>query len=131
MGWLPVALWLAAIWWQSSRPGGPAPINQDAWFVVTSLGHVVEYAGLGFLLGRLIGAGAGTTMWLGAWGLCVMWGLSDEFHQSFVPGRDVEMWDIGVDTVSSAGGLLACALLRRVRLLPRLLTHSETTERRW
>ncbi|MSQ09672.1 MAG: VanZ family protein [Dehalococcoidia bacterium] len=117
-------MWLAAIWGQSSRPGGPAPINQDAWFVVTSLGHVVEYAGLGFLLGRLLPAGARTAMWLGAWALCVLWGMSDEFHQSFVPGRDVDLWDIGVDTVSSAGGLLACALLRHTRLLPRLVTRA-------
>lgn len=121
-GWAPLAVWLAAIWWQSSRPGGPAPIDQGAWFVVTSMGHVVEYAGLGFLVGRLLPANGRLWTWLAAWAFCALWGLSDEFHQSFVPGRDVEVWDLGVDAVSAAVGLVVCGLLRRVRRLPWIIT---------
>jgi len=123
-GWAPLAVWLAAIWWQSSRSGGPAPIDQGAWFVVTSLGHVVEYAGLGFLGGRLLVDRSPRWAWFAAWTLCLLWGISDELHQSFVPGRDVDLWDVGVDGVSAAAGLLACRLLRRVRPLPWIITRA-------
>lgn len=38
---------------------------------------------------------------------CLGYGLSDEFHQSFVPGRFASLGDLVADTV---GGLLAVAL---------------------
>ena len=35
---------------------------------------------------------------------CILFGISDEFHQSFIPGRSVSIWDVVADTL---GGLLA------------------------
>lgn len=29
--------------------------------------------------------------------LCVLFGISDEFHQSFIPGRFVSFWDVVAD----------------------------------
>ena len=29
--------------------------------------------------------------------LCVLFGISDEFHQSFIPGRSVSFWDVVAD----------------------------------
>jgi VanZ family protein len=29
--------------------------------------------------------------------LCVFFGISDEFHQSFIPGRSVSFWDVVAD----------------------------------
>lgn len=114
--WFPLAVWLAAIWWQSSRPGGPAPINEGFWFAVTTLGHLVEYGVLGFLLGRLLPLGAGSRSWALAWAFCVLWGVTDEVHQSFVPGREVGLWDLLVDAASAAAGLAVNAALRRAHL---------------
>ncbi len=37
---------------------------------------------------------------------CVVYGLSDEFHQSFVPGRTPSAWDLAADTL---GAGLVCA----------------------
>lgn len=37
---------------------------------------------------------------------CLLFGISDEFHQSFIPGRFVSLWDVIAD---SFGALLAVA----------------------
>ena len=45
--------------------------------------------------------------------LCVAaYGVSDEIHQHFVPGRNSEIMDVVADT---AGGLLATILMRFAR----------------
>lgn len=43
---------------------------------------------------------------------CLLYGISDEFHQSFVPGRAPSLVDILAD---SAGAVLACLLWLRMR----------------
>jgi len=34
---------------------------------------------------------------------CILYGITDEFHQSFIPGRFVSVWDVAADGL---GGLL-------------------------
>ena len=38
--------------------------------------------------------------------ICLLYGISDEFHQSFVPGRYVSGMDVMADTV---GAIIVCA----------------------
>lgn len=50
-------------------------------------------------------------------GVCVLYALSDEFHQSFVPGRNSALIDVGIDLIGAAVGVGIWSLLRRrVRL---------------
>jgi VanZ family protein len=42
---------------------------------------------------------------------CLVYGISDEFHQSFIPGRYPSIADIGADVV---GAMLACMLWLRL-----------------
>jgi VanZ family protein len=50
-----------------------------------------------------------------AWVLSTGWGLLDEFHQSFIPNRDADPWDVAADGLGAAAGAwLAAAGLRRV-----------------
>jgi VanZ family protein len=44
--------------------------------------------------------------------VCLLYGLSDEFHQSFVPGRYVSAGDIAADMI---GALLMCGLWLFIR----------------
>ncbi len=47
----------------------------------------------------------------------LLWGISDEAHQFFVPGRDVEAADVAADVVGAvAAAIVAEPLLRRLRL---------------
>jgi len=105
--WFPVALYSAIIFYVSSLPRLEAPVDLphlDKGF------HVLEYVPFGFLLAR---AWANTKkdlsprILIGFVVLCsFLYGLSDEYHQSFVLGRFVEMGDLGAD---SLGGLLGAA----------------------
>lgn len=38
--------------------------------------------------------------------LCVLYGITDEFHQSFIPGRCVSGWDLLADTVGAVAMVL-------------------------
>jgi VanZ family protein len=50
-----------------------------------------------------------------AFGLTVLYGLSDEFHQHFVPGRSADWRDIATDAAGAAVALLTLGRLRRRR----------------
>lgn len=45
----------------------------------------------------------------------VVFGLSDEFHQSFIPGRDPSLMDVLADTIGAVAGACAATLIGLVR----------------
>ncbi len=93
------ALYMAAIFALSSLPGSAAGIPHP-W---DKLAHFLEYAGLGYLLGR--GSGRpGLSLLFAA-----LYGASDEFHQGFVPGREASALDWAADLVGAAAGALFTA----------------------
>ncbi|MCU0230140.1 MAG: VanZ family protein [Acidobacteria bacterium] len=47
--------------------------------------------------------------------ISVFWGALDEFHQSFVPGRTADGFDLLADTAGAALAALACWIAARVR----------------
>jgi VanZ family protein len=49
---------------------------------------------------------------LWAFAVALLYGLSDEFHQAFVPGRHPDPLDIVTDIAGAAAALLALRLLR-------------------
>jgi VanZ family protein len=72
-------------------------------------GHSIGYALLGVVLlrafarGRL--SGVTWTAGLAAIVLATMYGVSDEFHQSFVPGRSPDRFDVVADCVGATIGV--------------------------
>jgi VanZ family protein len=76
--------------------------------------HGVGYAGLGVLLMRALAGGRLSAMsWKGvllATLLGGLYGVSDEFHQSFVPGRYPSISDVIADTAGSLVGASGAAL---------------------
>lgn len=103
-------LWMGGIFWLSAQPDLPhAP---EPWLdrVLRKGGHAVLFGVLALLyLGALQGDGPPSPRdrWL-ALGLTVLYALSDEFHQSFVPGRTPSLWDVLIDGV---GAVLALVLI--------------------
>ncbi len=71
--------------------------------------HMVLYALLAVLVYSLVasllpaGKSPAPHAWLVTLAFCVAYGAGDEMHQSFVPGRDMSLLDVGVD---GAGALL-------------------------
>lgn len=104
--WIPALLWMAGIFWLSSREALPAPpgMSHDIGAVA---GHFLAYFVLALhLLWAFDGLdlSRGRTLLL-AGTVAALYGLSDEFHQSFVPGRDASIEDVLVDLAG-----ISCAL---------------------
>lgn len=100
--WLPAIAQMAIIFVASSIPDlGPLPGG-----VSDKFGHSIGYAILGALLLRALARArwAGVT-WKTALLAIVMatvYGISDEFHQGFVPGRSPDVLDVVADMTGAA-----------------------------
>jgi len=110
--WGPVVLWAAAIFAASSRSDTGLAGRVPDW-----LTHGLAYALLSLLLGRALAGGFGAPLGSGAAVLAVAlataYGVSDELHQSFVPGRDASAADVLKDLAGAAAGAAAYRLRYR------------------
>jgi hypothetical protein len=117
--WGPVLLVLGLVFLASSIPGDRMP-NAGRWdFSVKKGGHMAGYALLVISLMRAQVKSTPRAI-LVALGVCLLYGLSDEFHQSFVPGRNSTLIDVGIDMIGASVGLVALALVNLRRRLSRL-----------
>lgn len=103
--WGPVALQLALIFAASSIPN----LGQLPGGISDKSGHSIGYALLAVVLlralvrGRL--SGVRWSACLAAIVLATIYGASDEFHQSFVPGRSPDRYDVLADSLGAAAGV--------------------------
>ncbi|HLC99873.1 MAG TPA: VanZ family protein [Patescibacteria group bacterium] len=120
--WLSVILWAAFIFYLSSIPDLRSALP-DFWdLVLRKFAHAGEYAVLAILLVRAIGIARNSpSTKLKSWrsfgaidgsvttvlAVVALYALSDEIHQSFVPGRVASLFDMGVDVIGGSIGLLA------------------------
>jgi VanZ family protein len=47
--------------------------------------------------------------------ICVLYAISDEVHQMFVPGRGPQVKDVFIDSAGVAVGILVCLVILRIR----------------
>jgi VanZ family protein len=100
--WGPVAAWMVVIFAASSRPRIPYQQDVPDWF-----SHAIIYMVLSVLASRAFATG-GRIGWGGAGAVflfCVAYGVSDELHQAFVPGRHADPWDVLKDAIGTLIGL--------------------------
>ena len=116
--WVPPFLYMALIFIVSSLEQPPLPMPAFEWLTIDKLYHFIEYAILGGLLARAF-AKAGPAalpskfIWLTAAVLSILYGASDEWHQTFVPGRFATLADWVADVLGSIAGVLAVYLYYR------------------
>ena len=108
---LPVLLYMGLIFYQSSGPIESATLQAIPDIVLHGAGYTVLYL-LAFWavhqgLAVVIGRGG---YWLPAL-ITVLFGASDEFHQSFVPGRVASLHDLAADAAGAILGSLLVVLL--------------------
>ena len=104
--WLPPLVWMAVIFVLSGTPSDEIP-KVEGWDVLLKKGgHMVAYAMLTVLLLRALETHTPTrkAAWL-AVGIAVLYAMTDEYHQTFVPGRKGTGIDILVDTAGALVGL--------------------------
>jgi hypothetical protein len=112
--WLPALLVMAAIFGFSSVPGNEMPNFGPSDLFVKKGGHMLGYAGLA--LADWYGLRFNKRLWWLALLLTLIFAASDEFHQSFVPGRHPSWVDIlGFDGAGALIGLGVANLWRHGR----------------
>jgi len=107
--WLPVCLWALLKFTFSAHPTGQASNIDWQDFIVKKTAHVVFYAILTTLTFRALREYQVSLKSALIYSIFIstLYGASDEFHQSFIPGRDASVLDIGLDLL---GALLAKSL---------------------
>ena len=99
--WLPAAAWAAVIFGLSSRPTLPGPELPG----VDKVAHFGAYALLAWLLA--FAAGRSRLPIALAVVLGLLYGATDEIHQSFVPGRSPDVLDWFADAAGVAAATFA------------------------
>ena len=111
---IPALLYMAGIFAASSVPDlGELPAMSDkSW-------HALAYSGLGALVAFALAEGRPLRL---SWGralvavaIATVYGATDEWHQSFVPGRAADAADLLADAIGAAAGVTAAALAGAAR----------------
>jgi VanZ family protein len=105
---LPALALMAVIFYLSAQPAG----GHHAWWVIVfrKLGHITGYALLtGAWWWALRGVVERPLLW--AVGISLAYACTDEFHQTFVRGREGTPRDVGIDAIGMA--LAALLVIRK------------------
>lgn len=107
--WLPAAGWMGLIFYLSSQTGNELQ-GMFPFFDSLNFGHVVAYFVLSLLFYWALFPLRGKVkvdIRLISIGLSLLYGISDEWHQSYVPGRMPDALDIVNDVVGAILGMAA------------------------
>lgn len=115
--WFPVILYSGIIFYVSSVPNVKTPLQEMQF---DKFLHVLVYMPFGCLLARGISNTQGSVprgiLLTSVLLVSFLYGLSDEIHQSFVPGRNAGVIDIIADTIGGmAGGYIYLLLVKRMK----------------
>src|SRR5574342_186362 len=107
--WGPALLIMVAIFGFSSIPSTQMPNFGLVDLIVKKGGHALGYGllALSYLRGLKGDGNQVYPRWLfAAWLLATLYSVTDEFHQSFVPGRHPVVTDMLIDSVGAALALI-------------------------
>jgi VanZ family protein len=104
--WAAVVAWMGLIFFLSAQPQLPNVMPPGLPQIQDVIGHFTVYAVLAALLWwALRGAGVRHPL-LWALAAAVFYGATDEFHQSFVPNRYPDVFDLATDFAGAVTALL-------------------------
>jgi VanZ family protein len=114
--WLPVVVYMAAIFYASSIPDPPVPSAVPDVDL-----HAAAYFGLMLLVVRAVSGATWARVTIGAiaiaWCITVAYGATDEWHQMYVPNRHSEFRDLQADAI---GAFIAGIALKAWVIIKRL-----------
>lgn len=107
---------MALIFYISSQSKPPIP-SVD-WHLIDKLYHVLGYTVLGFLVTHAFVNASSHIFrhapWIFSFLFVILYAASDEWHQSFVPGRSVSILDWTADCIGGFLGVVSMYLWSRL-----------------
>jgi hypothetical protein len=109
---------MAVLYWLSSIPGTPLPDDPTAYALfywispsVQNVLHVPAFAALAWAWRWALGAWMRSAIAITAFagGVSIVYGVFDEWHQSFVPGRYASATDVMLDIAGAMLGIWLAA----------------------
>jgi hypothetical protein len=108
--WLVLLLWGGMIFWLSSSPDAQ---GASGWIDLSHPVDKIVHAGVfGVFAALLYGATGRPALSVV---LTSLYGISDELHQAFVPGRHANPWDWVADTLGAVVAVSLVVFLTRKR----------------
>ena len=116
--WAPPVLYMVLIFVISSLKPPPLSMPKFEWLPIDKIYHLIEYGILGGLLAiAFVNAPPkrlpANWIWITAALISILYGASDEWHQTFVPGRFATPADWVADVVGTIVGVLGVYLYYR------------------
>ena len=114
MRWMAVVFWMGVIFALSAIPSLASPFEPTYDFVLRKSAHVTVYVVLTLLVyGALRPHMARSARaWLLAMLIAVLYACSDEWHQTFVQGREGTVRDVVIDGIGVMGAWMVASLIR-------------------
>lgn len=120
--WLPVMGWMGVIFFLSGRESTQVSDTQFINFLFFKTLHGIEYAVLFVLYLRAIGVNNCAA----AFFLTLMYAMTDEIHQLFVPTREGRLRDVIIDAIGAGGAWIWIA-----SMLPKAPKKLQRLARKW
>jgi VanZ family protein len=118
--WLAWLGWLGGIFFLSSQGSLGAALRGGDLLrdLLAKLAHVVEYGVLALLTAHLLRQYGVERRKRLMWAIlfAALYGAGDEWHQSFVPGREPRVTDVLIDAAGAAAGLWLAAWAGRLKV---------------
>jgi len=98
--WILVFIWAGFIFFLSSQPFLKSGLPNQWDFVLRKIAHITEYAILAWLLIRALKGYQLTNrqILISAISLSILYAISDEYHQTFILGREGALRDVLIDS---------------------------------
>jgi VanZ family protein len=120
--WGPAILMIGLIFLFSSIPMRPhwsdtGSLKLNGPTLLRKSGHLLEYG----LLALALKHSLRLKSWKGIvviLSFILLFAMSDEFHQSFVPGRSARLIDVGIDMLGAVVGLWIGRIIQSARVSP-------------
>ncbi|MCI0551126.1 MAG: VanZ family protein [Anaerolineae bacterium] len=122
--WLPSILLMGLIFWFSAQPSSDLPNFDWADKAIKKGGHILGYAMLAWSYWYALDWQPNKP-WL-AWLFAILYAVTDEYHQSFVPGRYSSAWDVFV--FDNLGALIALSIAGKQKKRKLMISNSENSD---
>lgn len=116
--WFPVIVWAAMIFYLSGIPNLKTNLEFD--FILRKICHVVEYLILVSLLYRAFTSSFdlnAARLFIYPAALSFLYAITDELHQSLVPGRSCSVRDVLIDTIGILVFYIIIFVFRKKRVI--------------